>query len=272
VTLTLTLREQPPARVWAEPLAPARLAELDPTALRAVPLRCGRETVMVGELFEVSGSADGELVLAGDLRRFDGIGARLEQGRLVVKGPCGDQLAARMQGGAVEALGEVGDWAGAAMAGGLLRVRGNAGARLGGAYPGARVGMSGGEIVLIGDAGEEAGAGMRRGFVAIGGRAGAGAGLRMLAGTVVALGGLGPEAGFGNRRGSLVSGAPHDPLPGYELATRYWPPALALQLRRARALGMAVDERLLWGRWTRWAGDFAELGRGELLIFEEQAR
>jgi formylmethanofuran dehydrogenase subunit C len=268
MTLTLTLREQPPARVWAQPLAPVDLRGLERSALVALKLRCGRQTVALGELFELSGSADGELVLTGELHRFDGIGAGLAEGRLVVDGPCGDQLGAGMRGGEIEARGGAADWAGVGMAGGLLRIHGNAGARLGGAHPGARVGMSGGEIVLSGDAGEEAGAGMRRGLVAIGGRAAAGAGLRMLAGTVIALGGLGPEAGFGNRRGTLASARPHDPLPGYELAIRYRPPALALALARVRALGLAVDARLLEGRWARWAGDFAELGRGEILIFD----
>jgi formylmethanofuran dehydrogenase subunit C len=122
-----------------------------------------------------------------------------------------------------------------------------------------------------GDVGEEAGAGMRRGLVLIGARAGAGAGLRMLAGTVIALGGLGPEAGIANRRGTLASGGPLGarPLPGYARASRFRPPALRLQLLRARALGLAVDDALIDGSWTRWSGDFTELGRGELLIFED---
>ena len=130
--------------------------------------------------------------------------------------------------------------------------------------------MTGGEIVVSGDAGEEAGAGMRRGLLAVGGRTGAGAGLRMLAGTVIALGGIGPEAGLGNRRGSLVSGHALDPLPSYAYATRYRPPALRLQLLRARELGLTVADVLLRGTWARWSGDRTELGRGEILIFEEE--
>jgi formylmethanofuran dehydrogenase subunit C len=129
--------------------------------------------------------------------------------------------------------------------------------------------MSGGEIIVFGDAGEEAGAGMRRGLVAVGGRTGAGAGLRMLAGTVIALGGIGAEAGLGNKRGSLVSGEAVQPLPGYAFATHFQPPALRLQLRRARALGLTVADALLGGSWARWSGDRTELGRGELLIFDE---
>ena len=158
---------------------------------------------------------------------------------LLVEGSCGDHLGARMSGGEIGVSGDVGAWAGAEMAGGLLRIWGGAGARLGAAYPGARAGMTGGEIVVAGDAGEEAGAGMRRGLVRGPAGPGSGAGLRMLAGTVIALGGIGAEAGLGNRRGSLVSGTAVDPLPGYAFATRVRPPALRLQLRRARDLGLA---------------------------------
>jgi formylmethanofuran dehydrogenase subunit C len=246
VTLTLTLRDQPPGRVDAALLVPERLHA---AAGDGPSLRCGREHLAIGDLFDVSGDADGELVLAGDLRRFDGIGAGMSRGEIVVRG-------------------DLGDWAGAAMSGGVLRIHGDAGARLGAAYPGARVGMTGGEIVVTGDAGEEAGAGMRRGLIAVGGRTGAGAGLRMLAGTVIALGGIGAEAGLGNKRGTLVSGRTIEPLPAYSFATRFHPPALRLQLLRARSLGLTVDDSLLRGAWARWSGDRTELTRGEILIFD----
>ena len=130
--------------------------------------------------------------------------------------------------------------------------------------------MTGGEIAVSGDAGEEAGACMRRGLVVVAGRAGSGAGLRMLAGTVIALGGIGAEAGLGNKRGSLVSGAPAQPLPGYAFAARFHPPALGLQLRRARELGLPVDDAMLLGDWARWSGDHTEIGRGEILIFDDE--
>jgi formylmethanofuran dehydrogenase subunit C len=237
--------------VLAAPLTPNRLRGLNASAVAALRLRCGGETLAVGDLFEVSGTGSSDqLVLVGDLRRFDWIGARMSSGEMVVRG-------------------DVGAWAGGEMSGGVLRISGDAGARLGAAYPGARVGMTGGEIVVTGDAGEEAGAGMRRGLVAVGGRTGNGAGLRMLAGTVIALGGIGDEAGLGNKRGSLASGRPVEPLPAYAFATRFRPPTLQLQLRRARELGLAVDDALLKGTWARWSGDRTELSRGEILIFDD---
>jgi formylmethanofuran dehydrogenase subunit C len=250
VTLSLALRTEPPGQVLAAPLIPERLRGLDGSEIAALVLRCGGETVAVGDLFDVTGTADGRLVLAGELRRFDRVGAGMSSGEIDVRGG-------------------VGDWAGAEMRGGVLRISGDAGVRVGGAYPGARAGMTGGEIIVSGDAGEEVGAGMRRGLVAVGGRTGSGAGLRMLAGTVIALGGIGAEAGLGNKRGSLVSGRAVQPLPTYAFAARFRPPALALQLRRVRELGLIVDDALLRGTWARWSGDRTELARGEILIFDE---
>jgi formylmethanofuran dehydrogenase subunit C len=269
VTLTLTLRgTPPPGRVSAAGLIPERLRGLSAAEVARLTVRCDRETVVVGDVFDASGAvADGEVVLAGDLRAVDGIGSGLSEGRVVVDGPVGDHLGAGLRGGTIEVRGEAGAWAGAEMAGGLVRIWGDAGARLGGAYPGARAGMSGGEIIVSGNAGEETGACMRRGFVAVGGGTGSGAGLRMLAGTVIALGGIGADAGLGNKRGSLVSGRALDPLPGYAFAARFRPPALGLQLRRARALGLTVGDALLTGTWARWSGDRTELSRGEILIF-----
>ncbi len=242
MTLRLTLRTQPPARIPAGSLTPERLRGLDAAKVAAMTVRCGRQRLSLGDLFDVSGTGDEQLWLAGDLRQVDGIGAGMSHGRVLVEGSCGDHLGARMSGGEIAVRGDAGAWAGAELAGGLLRIWGDAGARLGAAYPGARIGMTGGEIVALGDAGEEAGAGMRRGLVVVSGRTGSGAGLRMLAGTVIALGGIGAEAGLGNKRGSLVSGATLEPLPSYAFATRFRPPALRLQLRRARVLGLMVSE------------------------------
>ena len=271
MSVTLTLRERPPARVDASPLTPERCNALNRDRVAGLPLRCGRETVAVGDLFKVDGYvSDWSMTIVGDLGEVDDIGAGMSAGTLSVHGDCGDRAGAGMRGGELTIDGSAGSWAGATMAGGVLRISGDAGPRLGGALTGARAGMRGGEIVIGGDAGEEAGAGMRRGLVAIAGRAAGGAGLRMLAGTVIALSGLDADAGQGNKRGSLVSGTPMRPMPGrYAFAARYRPPALSLQLQRLRALGLPVGDALIDGAWARWSGDLTELGRGEILILDD---
>jgi formylmethanofuran dehydrogenase subunit C len=112
---------------------------------------------------------------------------------------------------------------------------------------------------------------LRRGLIAVNGRVGDGAGLRMLAGTIVALGGFEPRAGSGMRRGSLVTMAPVTPLASFVFSCVYRPPFLRLCLRRLRALGLAISDEQLGGRYARWCGDGLELRRGEILILEEAA-
>jgi formylmethanofuran dehydrogenase subunit C len=267
MTLTLTLREQPAVPLDAEALSPDRLAGSTREEIEALPVWHGNERTRVGEFFAVSGAGE-DVRIEGDLSRVNLVGAGMTGGRLTVAGDVGTHAGAGLRGGELHVEGDTGDWAGAGMRGGRLVVRGSAGRRLGGVHAGERAGMRGGEIVVGGDAGAEAGAGLRRGLIAVAGRAGAGAGLRMLAGTIVALGGLGPRAGAGMRRGSIVTMAPATPLATFVFSCLYRPPFLRLYLRRLRALGLAVPDEQIDGRYARWCGDGLELRRGEILILE----
>lgn len=270
MTLTLTLREQPTVSLEAEVLTPDRLAGVSREEIAALPVWLGNERMRVGEFFAVSGAGD-DVRIDGDVSRVKFVGAGMSTGRLTVAGDVGMHAGAGMRGGELLVEGDAGDWAGAGMRGGRLVVRGAAGCRLGGAYAGERAGMRGGEIVVHGDAGAEAGAGLRRGLIAVAGRVGDAAGLRMLAGTIVALGGLGARAGAGMRRGSIVTMTPTTPLATFVFSCIYRPPFLPLYLRRLRALGLAVSDEQLDGRYARWCGDSLELRRGEILILEAGA-
>jgi formylmethanofuran dehydrogenase subunit C len=267
MTLTLILREQPVVPLEAEALCPDQLAGASTAEIEALAVWHGKERTRVGEFFAVSGSGD-DVRVEGDLSRVKFVGAGMSAGRLTIAGDVGMHAGAGMQGGELHVEGNAGDWAGAGMRGGRLVVRGSAGRQLGGVYPGERAGMRGGEIVFHGGAGAQAGAGLRRGLIAVAGRLGDAAGLRMLAGTIVALGGLGARAGAGMRRGSIVTMAPATPLATFVFSCVYRPPFLGLYLRRLRALGLAVTDEQLEGRYGRWCGDGLELRRGEILILE----
>jgi formylmethanofuran dehydrogenase subunit C len=281
MTLTLTLRAQPAVPLEAEVLTPDRLAGASRAEIEALPVWHGNERTPLGEFFAVScrqgiprcggapraGEGD-DIRVEGDLSRVKRVGAGMTAGRLVIAGDVGLHAGAGMRGGELHVEGDAGDWAGAGMRGGTLVVRGSAGRQLGGVYAGDRAGMRGGEIVVGGDAGAQAGAGLRRGLIAVAGRLGDAAGLRMLAGTIVALGGIGPRAGVGMRRGSIVTMAPATPPATFVFSTVYRPPYLNLYLRRLRALGLAVSDAQLGGRYARWCGDVLELRRGEILILE----
>ena len=270
MTLALSLREQPAVPLEAEVLCPDCLVSATREEIKALPVWHGNERTRVGEFFAVSGGGD-DVRVEGDLSRVKFVGAGMTAGRLTVAGDLGMHAGAGMRGGELHVEGDAGDWAGAGMRGGTLVVRGSAGRQLGGVYPGERAGMRGGEIVVHGDAGAQAGAGLRRGLIAVAGRVGEAAGLRMVAGTIVALGGVGRRAGAGMRRGSIVTMTPATPLATFVFSSVYRPPFLRLYLRRLRALGLAVSDEQLAGRYVRWCGDGLELRRGEILILEEAA-
>ena len=270
MTLTLTLRAPAGAPLDAEALRPDRLTGLSRAEIERLELWYGNRRAALGELFAVSGSGAGELRVEGDLARVARLGAGMTGGRLTLAGGAGAHVGAGMRDGEIVVEGDAGDWAGAEMRGGRLVVHGSAGRSLGGAYAGARAGMRGGEILVHGDAGDEAGAGLRRGLIAVAGSAGRAAGLRALAGTIVALGALGAYPGASMRRASIVAMTSANPLPTYARACTYRPPFLRLCLRRLRALGLAVTDEQIEGRYARWSGDGLELGRGEILILEPQ--
>jgi formylmethanofuran dehydrogenase subunit C len=269
MTLTLTLREEPDVPLEAEVLTPDRLARAEDIA--GLPLWHGKERTRVGDFCAIAGAGD-DVRLEGDLSRVKFVGAGMTGGRLTVAGGVGTHAGAGMRGGELHVEGDAGDWAGAGMRGGTLVVRGSAGSRLGGVHSGERAGMRGGEIVVGGSAGARAGTGLRRGLIAVAGRTGEAAGLRMLAGTIVALGELGPRAGAGMRRGSIVTMAPVTPLSTFGFSCVYRPPFMRLYLRRLRALGLAVSDEQLDGRYARWCGDGLELRRGEILILDRVER
>jgi formylmethanofuran dehydrogenase subunit C len=266
--LTLTLREPPTVPLETEGLSPDRLAGRSFGEIEALPVWHGNRRVPLADFFALSGDADEELRVEGDLRRVKFLGAGMTAGRLIVAGDAGMHTGAGMRGGELVVEGDVGDFAGTGMRGGRLVVEGSAGHNVGGAAPGARAGMRGGEILVHGDAGDQAGAGLRRGLVAVAGRVAAAAGLRMLAGTIVALGGLGAAPGAGMRRGTIVAMSQVTLLPTFAYACSYRPPFLRLYLRRLRALGLPLTDGQIEGRYARWAGDGVELRRGEILVLE----
>jgi formylmethanofuran dehydrogenase subunit C len=266
--LTLTLREQPTVPLETEGLTPDALAGRPRGEIETLMVWHGNRRGQLADFFTVSGDADAELRVEGDLRRVKFLGAGMTAGRLVVAGDAGMHTGADMRGGELLVEGNVGEFAGVNMLGGRLVVEGSAGNQLGGAQPGVRAGMRGGEILVHGDAGDQVGAGLRRGLIAVAGRVGDAAGLRMLAGTIVAVGRLGAAPAAGMRRGTIVAMSKVTPLPTFAFACSYRPPFLRLYLRHLRELGLPLTEEQIEGRYARWSGDGLELRRGEILILE----
>ena len=266
--LTLTLREPPTVPLETEGLTPDRLAGRPRGEIETLTVWHGNRRAQLADFFTVSGDADAELRVEGELGRVKFVGAGMTAGRLTVAGDGGMHTGAEMGGGELVVEGDVGDFAGTGMRGGRLVVRGSAGHQLGGALPGERAGMRGGEILVQGDAGDQVGAGLRRGLIAVAGRVGDATGLRMLAGTIVAIGRLGGAPGAGMRRGTIVAMSQVTLLPTFAFACSYRPPFLRLYLRHLHALGLQLADEQIEGSYARWSGDGLELRRGEILILE----
>jgi len=263
-TLTLTLREAPRQPLDLGPLLPERLAGLDKRALAAVPLRLGNRILPLGELFGVRHGAADRFVIRGSTALCDRIGERMSRGTVVVEGDAGAELGLAMTGGTIEVRGSAGDLAAAEARGGLVRIAGDAGARLGGALPGAG-GMAGGAVLVRGRCGELAGERMRKGLVLVEGDAGAHAGAGLRGGTVLVLGRCGPDPAPLMRRGTVfLAQTPERMLPTFADDGRHELLWLMLLERHLASLGGAAA--LPGRRVRRFAGDLADLGKGELLI------
>jgi formylmethanofuran dehydrogenase subunit C len=203
--------------------------------------------VNLGELFEIRGDPDGQIRFEGELDRVERFGAGLGEGLVIVQG-------------------NVGKEAGMGMSGGTLMIEGSAGDRAGAARLGYKRGMTGGELIVRGSAGTESGAGMRRGLLVIGRDAGDRTGLGMIAGTAILLGDAGRDTGLWSKRGSVVALGRITPPATYAYACTYQPIHLRLTLARLRTrYQLRIHRRHLIGLYRRYSGDFAELGKGEIL-------
>lgn len=245
--MVLTLRGALERTLEASCIAADRLATLGEREIAALPVRHDGRPGVLGDFFTVRGGRSGRLRVVGSLDRADGIGTGMAGGELVIEGNVGRDLALEMSGGTVD-------------------VHGDAGANAGGASPGAARGVSGGEIIIRGSVEGSVGAGMRRGLVVVTGDAGPGAGHGMIAGTVVVFGSIAAGAGRFLKRGSIVGFRDIERPATFRYACTYRPPHVRLLLHYLRLHhGLPVGEEQVSGRYHRYLGDLAELGRGEIL-------
>ena len=261
----LTLRAVPAAPLEAPSVRPDTMAGLAEDEIARLPAWHGREAVRLGDFFDVRGAGAGEVRVEGDLGRVRRLGEGMTSGLLVVMGAAGMHAGAGMTGGHLRIEGDAGDWAGAEMRGGVLEILGNAGVEAGGAYAGSSRGVTGGVVLIHGSAGARVADRLRRGVVAVAGDAGDWAGAHMVAGTLLVCGALGEGSGVGLKRGTIVAGGATTLPATFRYACRHRPGVLAILFRSLRARGFPLPARLDEGTFDRWGGDYADLGRGEVL-------
>lgn len=266
--VVLSLRAPLESVIEAECIAPDRFATMGEREIAALPMWDGRFSKQLGDFFAVRGERADQVLIEGDVRRVEGIGSAMAGGELRIEWDVGSQLGAGMSGGLIDVRGSAGDGAGSGMSGGTIRIHGNAGKRAGGAPPWASRGMTGGEVIVFGSVGAEAGVAARRGLVVIGGDAGEDTGVSMIAGTVVAMGTVARGAGRGSKRGTIVALDALEVPVTYRYACTYSPPFIRLLLTYLRTRhGLEIEDHHISGRYRRYSGDMAEIGKGEILQF-----
>lgn len=265
----LGLRAQPGLRIDARRLQPAALATLARAEVERLTLRQGRDATPLAELFTIdrlADSAQAQLVVEGDLSRFDHLGWCMADGELQLHGDVGDYAGAGLAGGRITITGNAADLAACAMRGGWFEVRGAVGDLAATALPGEMDGMRGGTFVVRGKAGARLADRMRRGTVVVFGDAGDFTASRLVAGTIALGGRCGAHPGWGMRRGSIVFAGPVPALaptfvPLQSNVEVFWQ-LLARDLASFGGPFATLAQR----RVLRHAGDLAVLGKGELLI------
>ncbi len=194
----------------------------------------------------------------------------MTRGSLTVHGDVGMHLGAHMKGGKIEVFGNAGDWVGGEMKGGEIQVHGTAGQQVGAAYRGSLVGMRGGMIVVDGSAGIEVGMRMRRGTIVVGGRVRDFAGLQMKGGTIILQQAprSAPAPGCSAARSSRSSRCKL--MPTFAESGRFNPTFVSVYAKHLQQWGIELPHRDESGSYTRYAGDRAIPGKGEILVWQDQ--
>lgn len=252
-------------------MRPDAFASLGAQEIARLPVWHGNQQTPLGDWFDVDGGHSDDVRVTGDATAsVKRLGEAMAGGRLIVEGHAGMHTGARMTAGVVRIEGDADDWVGAAMCDGVIEVRGSAGSHAGAAYAGSRHGMTGGTLIIQRAAGAFIGDTMRRGLIAVGGAAGDYVGAGMIAGSIIVFGDVGRGAGAGLKRGSIIAYGDIEPLPTYRYACTYRPPFLPLYLRVLRdEHGLRFDDRFTGGLYQRYIGDFADLPKGEMLLWTE---
>jgi formylmethanofuran dehydrogenase subunit C len=264
--LTLTLRTRPDQRLDLSPLVPHGLAGKSAREIERIELQTSDHRVRVGDVFRVRAGNLDRIHIQDACDRFDYVGREMKSGELLVEGDVGVQAGRLMAGGHLRVLGNTGPWAASGMKAGVLEIRGTAGDQLGGPLAGELAGMRGGVVVVRGSAGARAGDRLRRGTIIVENGAGAYAGSRMIAGTLIVRGRVGPLPGFLLKRGTIVLGEGANALSPtfmdcgrHELVAMRW---LSRMIEPYSKFAAMLVRRPL----TRFAGDMAVLGKGEILV------
>ena len=129
--------------------------------------------------------------------------------------------------------------------------------------------MNRGLIFVEGNAGNETGALMRRGLIVVQGNVADFAGAFMLAGTILVVGSLGARAGAAMKYGTIIAYHQPELLSTFQYDCTYRPGFLGMLLKNLRGQGIPVEDKWISGFYRRYSGDFNTLGKGEVLVYDQ---
>lgn len=236
----LTLKKPLSALLDLEPLS--ALVSAGAEEIAAVPLRCGAAVSPAGAFFDVRETAEEGLVLQGGLRPAIHAGAGMQSGKMTVESSVGAGAGAHMGGGELVIRGDAGKDACAEMQDGFVRIFGNA------------------------DGGFARG--VRRGVLILRGRAEGEACTDFRGGTALLLGGVSDPEKLANgmSRGTVLLPKGAAAPGGFLRAADGDFVFLRLLFLLLESRGVSLPEGWPGGVFTRWSGDAAGLGKGELFI------
>lgn len=265
--LRFTLKQAVQQRLDCSPLVCQHLAGLSLADIGAITLHHGKHKVTAAELFIIEGDDAQHIVFEHTTDQCDFIGKQLNGGTISVVGEAGAYLGLGMVNGSITVTGNVGLYAGGEMRHGMMTINGNVGDFLGAALPGNKMGMKGGLILVKGNAGERVGDHLRRGMILIEGDAGDYCGSRMTAGTIAVMGQTGRYLGYAMRRGTLLLWHTPPLSASFNDCGTHTLGFLPLLFNSFKSLDSRFAQaEYSFNRVRRYAGDMAEMGRGEILI------
>lgn len=266
--LTFNLKAELAQRVDCSPLTPDKLAGKSVDDIAAIELVCGRRSLPVADIFEISGDDINDICFENSSSKLDHIGHAMTDGNITVNGNAGAYLGQFISGGYITVNGNSFIYTGCEMKGGQIKINGNAGDFVGAARPGYKNGMTGGNIIIAGNSGERTGDHMRRGMILIEGNAGDYCGSRMVSGTIAVLGNVGRHLGYAMKRGTLLL----TQMPQYGITANFNDCGahtlafLPLMFNAFKKLDSKFASTEPFSRVQRYAGDIGGIGMGEILV------
>lgn len=268
--LRFTLRSPPEFTLDVSPLIPDCLERKTLTGIKNIKLAYGKQTVKVGEMFNVNGKDANQICIEKSCDKLIHVGCGMTRGHINVKGNAGDFLGQAIKAGTISVTGNAGSWVGNKMSGGIINITGDAGDYVGSGLPGDAYGMTDGMIHIRGNAGDRVGDRMRRGIIIIQGKSGDYCGSRIHAGTIIVLDKVGKNPGEGMRRGTIVlAKKPAHIAPTFKSCGNLKMQFLRLLFTQLADMG---GEFLIFSKYDpevhRFSGDLARNGKGEILILK----